>query len=501
MWLTRTSAGQHLRINDKDTTRNPFINFVTALPGPRHDEALRRLQQLSAMVKPLMQEQGFHVNSLEQYEWNREFAGRCWNNGEVVELVLTSANGEWMPLQYVLYVFCHELAHIKHMNHIPRLHGALTRHLKELALQKQRQGYYGDGLWSAGRQLEGGGFVGGLGMHQGDEQLPEHVCGGAFSRRSRGKSGQRAARRSGATPGRRTFKGPSLHTGAQTAPNTRGGNRRVDIVPQAGGGSRVDGRDWLPKASAKDAAYKADENSTFRKRTQSKDAREKRASAALARFAMAGQQSGVKVDAEQERKPVHLKDEWPRANVVKHGQDLRNAFERQGRSASTTDPTGRLASGDTSETGSDTSEGEGESVTEDDEDGDADLVGDDLAEGREHFTQGWNETGEQRRRRMQRFHDRQSQDAEQDEWDSLLAQPDEDVQRPSPSTIRPAAPAPCNGNVKQESDVEDDIVLVEHRPAKMPKRASKALPSTSRRPWQQAEPSLEHQWSEAKRVS
>ena len=124
----------HLRLNDKDTSRNPYINFVTALPGERHDEALRRLQQLAAMVKPLMQKEGFHINSLEEYEWNREFAGRCWNNGEVVELILTTSNGNWIPLQYVLFVFCHELAHIRHMNHIPKLHGALTRQLKELAL-------------------------------------------------------------------------------------------------------------------------------------------------------------------------------------------------------------------------------------------------------------------------------------------------------------------------------------------------------------------------------
>lgn len=89
----------HLRLNERDTSRNPHINFVTALPGPRHDEALARLQQLAAMVRPLMRAEGFHVNSLEEYEWNREFAGRNWNNGEVVELVLTTKDGAWMPLQ------------------------------------------------------------------------------------------------------------------------------------------------------------------------------------------------------------------------------------------------------------------------------------------------------------------------------------------------------------------------------------------------------------------
>lgn len=381
----------HLRINDKDTSRNPYINFVTALPGPRHDEALRRLQQLAAMAKPLMQDQGFHVNSLEEYEWNREFAGRCWNNGEVIELVLTSSKGDWMPLQYVLYVFCHELAHIKHMNHIPRLHGALTRHLKELALTKQRQGYYGDGLWSAGRSLANGASVEGRGMGQGQNGLPDHVCGGAFSRARRGGSALKRKRLGGGVGGRGKFKGPSLRSGAQTARNTRGGNRRVKLEV-TGGGSRVDGRNDIPTASAKDASYKLDSNSTFRKRTQTKDAREMRAMAAQARFANATIERHIVAREEQEDKKEcvgGVEDERAGAKV-----ELRDVNQD-----------------DVSVTGDDLCE-----LNPDQEDGEEDDESIPI-------TQAWHESNEERRRRTRQFYDDLDVEERQDgvdEWEMLL---------------------------------------------------------------------------------
>lgn len=448
----------HLRINDKDTSRNPFINFVTALPGPRHDEALHRLQQLAAMVKPLMQKEGFHINSLEEYEWNREFAGRCWNNGEVVELVLTSSNGNWIPLQYVLYVFCHELAHIRHMNHIPKLHGALTRQLKEFALEKQRQGYFGDGLWSAGRQLQGGNFVSGLGMRQGREELPEHVCGGAFNKkylrgRGGGGGGRHSRRRRGTGGQRRKFQGPSLHTGAQTAPNTKGGNRRIELNVASDSGNRVDGRDWIPTASAKSSSYKQDPNSTFRKRTQTKDAREQRANAALARF------SAGKVKPEP---AITVKDEQKRSHdSVDEKGSLDSIFH----------------SGKMKEEKYDISESESETEAEsdggDDDETDYDA-GNDLLESDQLFTQGDEETSEQRRRRMQRFSDRQEVEAgkAEEEWQLLL----DENEVGSPHQRGSENSGKKNGRFLEEED--DDVVLVEERPAKQAKKEVKPI-STS----------------------
>lgn len=369
------------------------------------------------------------------------------------------------------------------MNHIPKLHGALTRHLKELALAKQSEGYYGDGLWSAGRSLAGGDFVSGLGMQQKqDNLLPEHVCGGAFSRTRAGRrtAGSKRRRRSAAAPGSRKFKGPSLHTGAQTAANTRGGNRRVQLdVDTTASGTRVDGRNHIPGATAKSAEYKLDSNSTFRKRTQSREARAKRANAALARFAQAASATGVK--AEDDTKVN-----------VKHEGDLRAAFSRQSSRATPTPGPSRRApdevelkaeaeysSGTASDTDSNT-EGEGS---------DADLVGNDLpgevsANGNDgdRYTQGWRETAEQRRRRMTRFDDRQRGASEgntlsrndANEWSELLEDTsrsgetrttqDNSAANAGASEKRPRLDIDTGSPDQDSNDSDNEIVFVAQQP-------------------------------------
>ncbi|KAF8471527.1 WLM domain-containing protein [Gautieria morchelliformis] len=60
-----------------------------------------------------MKTHGFTVNSFEEYESNKVFLGRNWNNGETVELVLRDGGGRFYPVSTLLSVFCHELAHIK----------------------------------------------------------------------------------------------------------------------------------------------------------------------------------------------------------------------------------------------------------------------------------------------------------------------------------------------------------------------------------------------------
>jgi hypothetical protein len=111
----------HLRLNEKETTPNPYINFITALPGSGEEPERARhlLRALAAQVKPVMKTHGFTVNSFEevrvtkfhypppehrlvwggrvigpkltfsnilfvQYEWNTVFAGRNWNAGETI---------------------------------------------------------------------------------------------------------------------------------------------------------------------------------------------------------------------------------------------------------------------------------------------------------------------------------------------------------------------------------------------------------------------------------
>ena len=53
------------------------------------------------------------IMSLEEYEYNTEFLGRNFNGGEVIQLVLKSRTGNWLPVRFVQMVMMHELAHCK----------------------------------------------------------------------------------------------------------------------------------------------------------------------------------------------------------------------------------------------------------------------------------------------------------------------------------------------------------------------------------------------------
>ena len=104
-------------------------------------------QSVCALAPPLThapsQNRHYGVMSLTEYEHNREFAGRNWNAGEIIELVLRRPDHSLYvppscdvrtpvvrltprlhsprsaPYLFVLSVMCHELAHIEQMNHSP----------------------------------------------------------------------------------------------------------------------------------------------------------------------------------------------------------------------------------------------------------------------------------------------------------------------------------------------------------------------------------------------
>jgi predicted metal-dependent hydrolase len=112
----------HVRINEREANPNPHLNFISVLPmvdATLENDARQLMRALAAQVRPVMKAHGFTVNSLEEYEYNRVFAGRNWNNGETIELVLKSASGSFVPIHWLMSTLCHELAHIKHMNHGP----------------------------------------------------------------------------------------------------------------------------------------------------------------------------------------------------------------------------------------------------------------------------------------------------------------------------------------------------------------------------------------------
>ncbi|KAK0469808.1 WLM domain-containing protein [Desarmillaria tabescens] len=252
----------HARFNDREPNPNPHINFITALPGDDQDDARQLLRALAAQVRPVMKTHGFAVNSFEEYEHNNVFAGRNWNNGETVELVLRRPGGSFLPTYWLMSTLCHE-----HMNHGPAFQ-ALWKLLRTEVRKLQDRGYYGDGSWFSPSILAS------------PSELPSRilvrrnascrlcqVCGGAQTR-SRPSAMRR--RRSG----RRGDVVPSNHTGRQTAKRRKAGGRVTSKYAFQGEGSS------LINSKGEEGV----KGTGFKKQAGSKRAREERALAAERRL-------------------------------------------------------------------------------------------------------------------------------------------------------------------------------------------------------------------------
>ncbi|EJF64929.1 WLM-domain-containing protein [Dichomitus squalens LYAD-421 SS1] len=256
----------HVRLNEKEKNPNPHINFITPLKmadTQAEEQAKQLLRALAAQVRPIMKAEGFVINSFEEYEHNKVFAGRNWNNGETVELVLRGAHGGFLPTSWLLSTLCHELAHIKHMNHGPAFQ-ALWAKLRADVRRLQSEGYYGDGFWSSGTRVADFARMGGQGLDSDD--LPEFMCGGA---QSRARPASRKRRRSQPA-------GPSNRTGAQTAKKRKPGTRVRAKGAFSGTGRALN--DDIEDEELKKTG------TGFRKQARSKRAREERALAAERRL-------------------------------------------------------------------------------------------------------------------------------------------------------------------------------------------------------------------------
>ena len=121
--------------------------------------------------------------SLEEFPPNREFVGRNFNAGEVIQLVLRSpSTGRWLPFEYVQMVMMHELAHCKQMNH-SRAFWAVRNSYASQMQGLWAKGYTGDGVWGRGARLGTGEWE--RNTVRADEILPEHLCGGTYRSRRR----------------------------------------------------------------------------------------------------------------------------------------------------------------------------------------------------------------------------------------------------------------------------------------------------------------------------
>ncbi|KAL7904361.1 WLM domain-containing protein [Trichoderma velutinum] len=171
------------RLNAKTSQPNPHIVFIKPLKGRDEKIAQDFLERIAAQCLPVMRKHHIHVMSLEEFPPNREFVGRNFNAGEVIQLVLKSpGSGRWLPFNYVQMVMMHELAHCAQMNH-SRAFWAVRNQYAAQMQTLWAEGYKGDGLWGRGATLGTGEWE--KNSVLADEVLPEHLCGGTY--RSRGR--------------------------------------------------------------------------------------------------------------------------------------------------------------------------------------------------------------------------------------------------------------------------------------------------------------------------
>lgn len=165
------------RINARRKQPNDRITFIKPLDGPDKEYAQDFLDRIAAICNPIMKSNHLSIMSLEEYEPNPEFVGRNFNGGEVVQLVLKTRAGHWLPFKYVQMVMMHELAHNAQMNHSKAFWKVRNIYADQLR-GLWGQGYTGEGLWSRGVSLITGNYETNA-MADG-EPLPEHLCGGTY---------------------------------------------------------------------------------------------------------------------------------------------------------------------------------------------------------------------------------------------------------------------------------------------------------------------------------
>jgi hypothetical protein len=260
------------RLNERVKRPNEFINFIRPLPG--RDEARSKdfLERIAAIVYPVMKGNTITVMALEEFPPNREFWGRNFNAGEVIQLVLKSQDGRWLPFRQVQMVMIHELAHCKEMNHSRFFWRVRNGYAVELKALWQR-GYTGDGLWGAGQGLESGAYL--TTQMPDTEMIPESLCGGVYRRR-------------------RKRKAPGVETDPELRKAKRAELKQKRILKKFGPGGTSLGADEEERIRLEKAAKTKGKGKS--RVAGSARARELRAAAALARFSNIKDEPKIKTE-------------------------------------------------------------------------------------------------------------------------------------------------------------------------------------------------------------
>ncbi|KAI9842714.1 MAG: hypothetical protein M1838_003012 [Thelocarpon superellum] len=137
---------------------DPLIsNYSHLKDQPREAEALKTLQKIASLVKPVMRQRSWRVGTLAEFiPQEHNLLGVNWNKGQKICLRLRYPGDarQFLPLEQVVDTMLHELSHIVHDAHDAKFH-ALWQQLRDEHEQLARKGYTGEGFLSEGRKLGG----------------------------------------------------------------------------------------------------------------------------------------------------------------------------------------------------------------------------------------------------------------------------------------------------------------------------------------------------------